>query len=340
MELDNLQSKTVSALTQIAEDLDITGFKGLKKQELISKIVETQSSSPEQASTTVSVAEAPQVQDAKPKEKYDEENTKIGEGVLEVLTDGYGFLRSPGCNYLPGPEDIYVSPSQIKKFALRTGDSLLGKVRPPKDNERYFALLKVEKINSADVEYVGKRKSFDDLTPLYPEEKLSLEHDQQKISGRLMDLLIPIGKGQRALIVASPRTGKTMLIQEIANSISINHAETKLIVLLIDERPEEVTDMRRSVRGDVISSTFDEPSQRHVQVADMVIERAKRLVECGRDVVILLDSITRLARAHNSVIPHSGKILSGFLNGLYRLRERSSDHLNFCPEQVPYCQCP
>ncbi len=235
----------------------------------------------------------------------------FAEGVLQVLPEGYGFLRSPDYNYLPGPDDIYVSPSQIKKFDLRTGDTISGQIRSPKDSERYFALLRVEAVNFEHPDVAKTKPFFDNLTPLYPEEMLSVETEDEDLSMRVINLLTPIGKGQRALIVAPPRTGKTMILQKIANSITTNHKEVYLIVLLIDERPEEVTDMERSVKGEVISSTFDEPAERHVQVADMVIEKAKRLVEHGKDVVILLDSITRLARAHNSVVPHSGKILSG-----------------------------
>jgi transcription termination factor Rho len=243
-----------------------------------------------------------------------------GEGVLETLPDGFGFLRAPDYNYLPGPDDIYVSPSQIRRFNMRTGDTISGYIRPPKDTERYFALLKVEAINREDPEMIRDKVLFDNLTPLYPEEKLKLEISSTQYSMRIMDLLTPIGKGQRALIVSPPKAGKTVLLQQIANSLTQNHPDVYLIVLLIDERPEEVTDMQRSVRGEVISSTFDEPAQRHVQVADMVIEKAKRLVEHKRDVVILLDSITRLARAHNTVVPPSGKILSGGVdsNALHR----------------------
>jgi transcription termination factor Rho len=235
----------------------------------------------------------------------------FSEGVLETLPDGFGFLRAPEYNYLPGPDDIYVSPSQIRKFDLRTGDTISGQIRPPKEGERYFALIKVEAINFEPPDVARDKVFFDNLTPLYPNEHLRMETNSENLSGRVADLFTPIGKGQRALIVAPPRTGKTMLLQTIANSISENHPEVTLIVLLIDERPEEVTDMQRSVNGEVISSTFDEPASRHVQVADMVIEKAKRLVEHKRDVVILLDSITRLARAHNAVVPPSGKILSG-----------------------------
>jgi transcription termination factor Rho len=235
----------------------------------------------------------------------------FAEGVLQVLPEGYGFLRSPDYNYLPGPDDIYVSPSQIKKFDLRTGDTVSGQIRSPKDSERYFALLRVEAVNHEHPDVAKTKPFFDNLTPLYPQEAFNLEHDPEDLSTRLMNLMCPVGKGQRSLIVAQPRTGKTILLQKIANAITANHPEVYLIVLLIDERPEEVTDMERSVKGEVISSTFDEPAERHVQVADMVIEKAKRLVEHGKDVVILLDSITRLARAHNAVVPHSGKILSG-----------------------------
>lgn len=235
----------------------------------------------------------------------------FGEGVLEILPDGFGFLRSPDFNYLPGPDDIYVSPSQIRRFSLKTGDTVFGQIRPPKEGERYFALLKVDQVNFEKSEYNKSKVLFDNLTPLYPNEKFTLEHDEKDYTSRIIDLMAPIGKGQRALIVAPPRTGKTVILQKIANAISINQPEVKLIVLLIDERPEEVTDMQRSVNGEVISSTFDEPATRHVQVAEMVIEKAKRLVEHGHDVVILLDSITRLARAYNTVVPPSGKILSG-----------------------------
>ncbi|HEU4436658.1 MAG TPA: transcription termination factor Rho, partial [candidate division Zixibacteria bacterium] len=257
---------------------------GLRKQELIFKILQAQA---------------------------EKDGLIYAEGVLEVLPDGFGFLRAPDYNYLPGPDDIYVSPSQIRRFDLRTGDTISGQVRPPKDSERYFALLKIEAINFESPEMAKHKVLFDNLTPLYPQTKFSLEYDSKRMSTRIMDLLCPVGKGQRALIVSPPKAGKTMLLQEIANAITTNHPEVKLIVLLIDERPEEVTDMKRSVRGEVVSSTFDEPAERHVQVAEMVIEKAKRLVEHKHDVVILLDSITRLARAHNAVVPHSGKILSG-----------------------------
>jgi transcription termination factor Rho len=284
MDIAELKGKTIMELLNVAQDLRIEGTSSMRKQELIFKILEAQT----------------------------QQNGLIfAEGVLQVLPEGYGFLRSPDYNYLPGPDDIYVSPSQIKKFDLRTGDTISGQIRSPKDSERYFALLRVEAVNHEHPEVSKAKPFFDNLTPLYPEEILNLEHDPEDLSTRLINLLAPIGKGQRGLIVAQPRTGKTILLQKIANAISANHKEVVLIVLLIDERPEEVTDMERSVKGEVISSTFDEPAERHVQVSDMVIEKAKRLVEHGRDVVILLDSITRLARAHNSVVPHSGKILSG-----------------------------
>lgn len=286
LNLAGLKDKSISELTHIAKEMGIEGASGLRKQELIFKVLATQT---------------------------EKSGLIFSEGVLETLPDGFGFLRAPEYNYLPGPDDIYVSPSQIRKFDLRTGDTVSGQIRPPKEGERYFALIKVEAINFEAPEQSREKIFFDNLTPLYPDEKLSMEieGDPDKISARVIDLVTPIGKGQRALIVAPPRTGKTMLLQTIANSVTENHPEVTLIVLLIDERPEEVTDMQRSVRGEVISSTFDEPPTRHVQVADMVIEKAKRLVEHKRDVVILLDSITRLARAHNSVVPPSGKILSG-----------------------------
>jgi transcription termination factor Rho len=284
MDIAELKSKKIDELLEVASELKINGLGNLRKQEIIFRILEAQA----------------------------QQNGLIfSEGVLQVLPEGYGFLRSPAYNYLPGPDDIYVSPSQIKKFDLRTGDTVSGQVRSPKESERYFALLKVEAVNSEHPEESKKKTLFDNLTPLYPQELVNLEHDPEDLSTRLMNLLTPIGKGQRGLIVAPPRTGKTILLQKIANSITTNNPEIVLIVLLIDERPEEVTDMERSVRGEVISSTFDEPADRHVQVADMVIEKAKRLAEHGKDVVILLDSITRLARAHNAVVPHSGKILSG-----------------------------
>jgi transcription termination factor Rho len=284
MDIAELKAKTIPQLVEVAGALSIEGASSMRKQELIFKILEAQT----------------------------QQNGLIfAEGVLQVLPEGYGFLRSPDYNYLPGPDDIYVSPSQIKKFDLRTGDTISGQIRSPKDSERYFALLRVEAVNFEHPDVAKTKPFFDNLTPLYPEEMLSVECDPEDLSTRVINLLIPIGKGQRGLIVAPPRTGKTMILQKIANAITTNHKEVYLIVLLIDERPEEVTDMERSVKGEVISSTFDEPAERHVQVADMVIEKAKRLVEHGKDVVILLDSITRLARAHNSVVPHSGKILSG-----------------------------
>ncbi len=284
LDISELKEMSISKLTQIAKELDIPGATGLRKQELIFKILQAQT---------------------------EKSGLIFSEGVLETLPDGFGFLRAPDYNYLPGPDDIYVSPSQIRKFDLRTGDTISGQIRPPKEGERYFALIKVEAINFEPPEMARDRVFFDNLTPLYPDQRIRMETDPENLSGRVLDLMTPIGKGQRALIVAPPRTGKTMLLQSIANSITRNHPEVTLIVLLIDERPEEVTDMQRSVHGEVISSTFDEPPTRHVQVADMVIEKAKRLVEYGRDVVILLDSITRLARAHNAVVPPSGKILSG-----------------------------
>jgi transcription termination factor Rho len=284
LDIADLKEMNISKLTQIAKDLDVPGATGMRKQELIFKILQAQT---------------------------EKSGLIFSEGVLETLPDGFGFLRAPEYNYLPGPDDIYVSPSQIRKFDLRTGDTISGQIRPPKEGERYFALIKVEAINFEPPEIARDKVFFDNLTPLYPNEQLRMETNVENQSGRVTDLFTPIGKGQRALIVAPPRTGKTMLLQAIANSISENHPEVTLIVLLIDERPEEVTDMQRSVNGEVISSTFDEPASRHVQVADMVIEKAKRLVEHKRDVVILLDSITRLARAHNAVVPPSGKILSG-----------------------------
>jgi len=286
MNIKDLKKKKISDLAKIARELNVEGASGLRKQELIFAILQAQT----------------------------EKNGLIfGEGVLEILPDGFGFLRAPDYNYLPGPDDIYISPSQIRRFNLRTGDTVSGQIRPPKDTERYFAMLKVEMVNYEDPEVARDKILFDNLTPLYPQEKIRLEIDgnSDNFSARVMDLLTPIGKGQRGLIVAAPRTGKTMLLQTIAHSITANHKEVILIVLLIDERPEEVTDMERSVDAEVISSTFDEPAQRHVQVAEMVIEKAKRLVEHQRDVVILLDSITRLARAYNTVVPPSGKVLSG-----------------------------
>ena len=294
MNLAELKQKKISELTQMGKEFNIEGASGMRKQELIFALLQAQT----------------------------EKNGLIyGEGVLEILPDGFGFLRAPDYNYLPGPDDIYVSPSQIRRFNLRTGDTTSGQIRSPKDNERYFALLKVESVNFEDPEVSRDKILFDNLTPLYPDERIQLETDDPaNYSIRVMDLLTPIGKGQRGLIVSPPRTGKTMLLQNIANSISRNFKDIILIVLLIDERPEEVTDMQRSVKAEVISSTFDEPAQRHIQVAEMVIEKAKRLVEHQRDVVILLDSITRLARAYNTVVPPSGKILSGGVdsNALHR----------------------
>jgi transcription termination factor Rho len=286
MNIKDLKKLKINDLNKIAKELSVEGASGMRKQELIFAILQAQT----------------------------EKNGLIfGEGVLEILPDGFGFLRAPDYNYLPGPDDIYISPSQIRRFNLRTGDTVSGQIRPPKDTERYFAMLKVEMVNYEDPEVARDKILFDNLTPLYPQEKIRLEMDGQSnnYSARVMDLLTPIGKGQRGLIVAAPRTGKTMLLQTIAHSITANHKDVVLIVLLIDERPEEVTDMERSVDGEVISSTFDEPAQRHVQVAEMVIEKAKRLVEHQKDVVILLDSITRLARAYNTVVPPSGKVLSG-----------------------------
>ena len=284
MDIAALKGKTIMDLLKVAGDLKLEGTGSMRKQELIFKILEAQTR---------------------------QNGFIFAEGVLQVLPEGYGFLRSPDYNYLPGPDDIYVSPSQIKKFDLRTGDTISGQIRSPKDSERYFALLRVEAVNHEQPDVAKTKPLFDNLTPLYPENILDLEYSSEDLSTRVINLLSPVGKGQRGLIVAPPRTGKTILLQKIANAITANHKEVYLMVLLIDERPEEVTDMQRSVKGEVISSTFDEPAERHVQVADMVIEKAKRLVEHGKDVVILLDSITRLARAHNSVVPHSGKILSG-----------------------------
>jgi transcription termination factor Rho len=284
MDISELKSKKIVELNEIAKSLNITGYSDLRKQELIFKILEGQTA---------------------------KDGLTFSKGVLEVLPDGYGFLRSSDYNYLPSPDDIYVSPSQIKKFSLRTGDYVSGQVRPPKEGERFFALLRVEAVNNLDPEGIRERTLFDNLTPVYPTKRVVLESAPGEYSMRIMDLLSPIGKGQRGLVVSPPKSGKTVLLQKIANSITRNNPEIKLIILLIDERPEEVTDMERSVKGEVISSTFDEPAERHVQVADMVIEKAKRLVEAKEDVVILLDSITRLARAHNIVVPHSGRILSG-----------------------------
>ncbi len=287
MDIAELKALKIAELNKFAQELNVQGATGLKKQELIFKILEEQTK---------------------------KEGLIFADGVLEVLPDGYGFLRSPDYNYLPGPDDIYVSPSQIKRFGLRTGDTVSGQIRPPKENERFFALLKVEAVNFENPDIAKSKILFDNLTPLYPLKRIGLEHEPKDYSSRIMDLLTPVGKGQRGLIVAQPKTGKTTLLQRFANAITHNHPEIKMIVLLIDERPEEVTDMERSVDAEVVSSTFDEPPERHVQVADMVLEKAKRLVEYSQDVVILLDSITRLARAHNAVVPHSGKILSGGLD--------------------------
>ncbi|MDM8552379.1 transcription termination factor Rho [Desulfobacterales bacterium HSG2] len=284
MNIVELKAKKISELTQMARNFNIEGAAGMKKQELIFALLQAQ---------------------------IEKNGLIFGEGTLEILPDGFGFLRAPNSNYLPGPDDIYVSPSQIRRFNLRTGDTVSGQIRQPKESERYFALLKVEAINYEDPEVAREKILFDNLTPLYPDKKISLESDPGNFSTRIMDLMTPIGFGQRGLIVSPPRSGKTMLLQFIANSITTNHKDNVLFVLLIDERPEEVTDMERSVNGEVISSTFDEPAERHVQVAEMVIDKAKRLVEHKKDVVILLDSITRLARAYNSVVPPSGKILSG-----------------------------
>jgi transcription termination factor Rho len=284
MTIAELKEKNITELTKIARTLELPGASGLRKQDLIFKILQAQS---------------------------EKEGHIFAEGVLEILPDGYGFLRSPDYNYLPGPDDIYVSPSQIRKFDLKTGDTISGQVRPPHEGEKYFALVKIEAVNFESPDEARNKILFDNLTPLYPQERLKLETVKENISARVMDLLTPLGKGQRGLIVSPPRAGKTMLLQNVANSITTNHPEVVLMVLLIDERPEEVTDMQRSVKGEVISSTFDEPAARHVQVAEMVIEKAKRLVEHKRDVVILLDSITRLARAYNTIVPPSGKVLSG-----------------------------
>ncbi|MGH9712917.1 MAG: transcription termination factor Rho [Candidatus Acidiferrales bacterium] len=295
MSLAELKDKNITDLAKIAKELNIPGSSGMRKQELIFQILRAQT----------------------------EKNGLIfSEGVLECLPDGFGFLRAPEYNYLPGPDDIYVSPSQIRKFDLRTGDTVSGQVRPPKDGERYFALIKVEAVNFEDPEVARSKIFFDNLTPLYPQERIRLETTKENLTGRVLDMLCPIGKGQRGLIVAPPRTGKTMMLQSIANSVTTNHPEIALIVLLIDERPEEVTDMQRTVKGEVISSTFDEPPQRHIQVAEMVLEKAKRLVEHKRDVVVLLDSLTRLGRAYNAVTPPSGKVLSGGIdaNALQRPR--------------------
>src|SRR3989440_4602138 len=295
MYLTQVKQRNITELNEIARELKIEGAANLRKQELIFAILQAQT----------------------------EKNGVIyGEGVLETLPDGFGFLRAPDSNYLPGPDDIYISPSQIRRFNLRTGDIVSGQIRPPKESERYFALLKVEKINFEDPEVARDKILFDNLTPLYPEERINLEHDPGEYCTRVMDLITPIGKGQRGLIVAAPRTGKTMMLQAIARGILKNHPEIILIVLLIDERPEEVTDWQRQVKAEVISSTFDEPAQRHAQVAEMVIEKAKRLTEHKRDVVILLDSITRLARAYNTIAPPSGKVLSGGLDSNARQRPK------------------
>jgi len=284
MNVNELQKLKIQELSEHAEKLNIESHSGMNKQQLIVKILESQN---------------------------EKEGGVTAEGVLEVLKEGYGFLRSPDFNYLPGPDDIYVSPSQIKRFGLRTGHKVSGQIRPPKSKERFYALLKVDTVNSKDPAELRRAILFDNLTPLYPEEKFNLEVNPKDLSTRVMDMISPIGKGQRGLIVAQPKTGKTVLLQKIANAITKNHPNVKMIILLIDERPEEVTDMKRNVEAEVISSTFDEPPERHVAVADMVIQKARRMVEFGNDVVILLDSITRLGRAHNAVIPHSGKILSG-----------------------------
>ena len=284
MNVNELQKLKIQELSEHAAKLNIESHSGMSKQQLIVKILESQN---------------------------EKEGVVTAEGVLEVLKEGYGFLRSPDFNYLPGPDDIYVSPSQIKRFGLRTGHKVSGQIRPPKSKERFYALLKVDTVNSQDPAELQRAILFDNLTPLYPEEKFNLEVNPKDLSTRVMDMISPIGKGQRGLIVAQPKTGKTVLLQKIANAITKNHPNVKMIILLIDERPEEVTDMKRNVEAEVISSTFDEPPERHVAVADMVIQKARRMVEFGNDVVILLDSITRLGRAHNAVIPHSGKILSG-----------------------------
>ena len=284
LEIAKLKEMKIVDLTKFAKDLNVNGISGCKKQDLIFKILQAQA---------------------------EKEGLLFGEGVLEILPEGFGFLRSSNYNYLPCPDDIYISPSQIRKFDLRTGDTVSGQIRPPKEGEKYFALLKVEAVNFENPEAAKDKILFDNLTPVYPHERFLLEHSPEEVSPRIMDLLTPIGKGQRGLIVAQPYSGKTVLLQKIANAITKNHPDTILIVLLIDERPEEVTDMQRIVKGEVISSTFDEPAERHVQVAEIVLEKAKRLVEHKKDVVILLDSITRLARAYNTVVPHSGKILTG-----------------------------
>jgi len=284
MNIEDIKRQPISELAKLAKDLDVVGASGMRRQDLIFSILQAQ---------------------------VEKNGVISGSGVLEILPDGFGFLRAVDYNYLPSPDDIYISPSQIRRFSMRTGDTVAGEVRPPKEGEKYFALLKVDEVNFESPEAARDKILFDNLTPLYPEEKLNLEFDPENLSTRVMDLFTPIGKGQRGLIVSPPRAGKTVLLQDIAHSITANHKEVVLMVLLIDERPEEVTDMQRSVAGEVISSTFDEPATRHVQVAEMVIEKAKRLVEHRKDVVILLDSITRLARAYNTVVPPSGKVLSG-----------------------------
>ena len=284
MNVNELQKLKINELADLAAKLNLDGYSGMNKQELIVKILEANT---------------------------EKEGGVMADGVLEVLKEGYGFLRSPDFNYLPGPDDIYISPSQIKRFGLRTGHQVSGQIRPPKSKERFYALLKVEQVNGKDPEELKRAFLFSNLTPLYPEEKFNLEVNPKDLSTRIMDMISPVGKGQRGLIVAQPKTGKTVLLQKVANAITKNHSNVKMIILLIDERPEEVTDMKRNVDAEVISSTFDEPPERHVAVAEMVIQKARRMVEFGEDVVILLDSITRLGRAHNAVIPHSGKILSG-----------------------------
>jgi len=287
LDINDLQTMNIKELTKMAQELQIPGYSGLKKQNLIFRILEAQA---------------------------EQEGLIFSKGVLEILEDGYGFLRSPDYNYTPGPDDIYISPSQIKRFGLQTGHVVSGQIRPPKDDERFFALLRVEAVNFRRPDEIKDIVMFDNLTPLYPNDRYQLEHDANDYSTRIVDLISPVGKGQRGLIVAQPKTGKTILLQKLANAILATHPDATLIVLLIDERPEEVTDMQRSVDAEVVSSTFDEPPERHVQVANMILEKAKRMVEFGEDVVILLDSITRLARAHNAIIPHSGRILSGGLD--------------------------
>jgi len=284
LDISNLKEMKITELNKLAKELNVSGFSGLKKQDLIFKVLQAQA---------------------------EKEGLMFGEGVLEILPEGFGFLRSPNYNYLPCPDDIYISPSQIRKFDLRTGDTVSGQIRPPKEGEKYFALLKVEAVNFENPEDAKEKVNFDNLTPVYPRERFNMETTPNEVSTRIMGLLTPLGKGQRGLIVAQPYSGKTVLLQKIANAITANNPDIILIVLLIDERPEEVTDMQRHVKGEVISSTFDEPPERHIQVAEIVLEKAKRLVEHKRDVVVLLDSITRLARAYNSVVPHSGKVLSG-----------------------------